>query len=174
MREHCSVRHTLTSCLSCNQLLCLFFTPTPCHLSPTGGASVLISIPCPLTRANSCALALLPLSGLSGVYLVCVPGGTARIGTSRTHPNPPSSSALPPAPPHTHPLNSSLSTTLMLSLCLNGRKALWVGNGLHQTLRGAREGVTGMHRECERERKSREEARCVCGGEVGIREGGGS
>lgn len=152
MREHCSLRHTLTSCLSCNQLLCLFFTPTRCLLSPTGGASVLISMPYPLTHANSCALALPPLSGLSGVYLICVP--RARQGLA--HPGHIQSTLCPTHPP------SPFSTTLMLSLCLNGRKALWVGNGLHQTLRGARERVTGIQRECERRGEEEQGGGSMC------------
>lgn len=128
MREHCSVRRTLTSCLSCNQLLCLFFTPTLCHLSPTGGASLLISMPCHLTRANSCALALLPLSGLSGVYLICIPRGTARIGTSRTHPNHP-----PLLPPHLHPTSTSTYTHPQL-LSQHNTCALFVSEWEESTL----------------------------------------
>lgn len=71
------------------------------------------------------------------------------------------------APPPTHPLPNLpptplSATALTLPLCLNGRKeALWVGKGLHQTLRGSERRMTGIQRERERERRGREEARRV-------------
>lgn len=82
------------------------------------------------------AVALSPSFGVSGIYRVYIPGGvgwgeargTARTGTSRTRPNHSLASSATPS-----------STTLILSLCLNGRKeALWVGKALHQMLRGER------------------------------------
>lgn len=123
-------------------------------------------------RANSCALALLPLSGLSGVYLVCVPGAqreSAHPGEhSQTH-----SSHPPPTPTNTTTNNNTnvnpsfLNPTLLLSLCLNERKALWVGNALHQTLRG--ESYRGEHeRRSVRGRKSGVEAQCVWWGSVKV------
>lgn len=95
-------------------------------------------------------------------------GGHVRIGTSRMHtvhrPHP-----LPNLPPT--PLSA---TALTLPLCLNGRKeALRVGNGLHQTLRGSERRMTGIQRECERERRSREEARRVWWGGGDQRRRGG-
>lgn len=122
-------------------------------------------------RANSCALALLPLSGLSGVYLVCVPGAqreSAHPGEhSQTH-----SSHPPPLPPTPPPTTTQTSTPPFLtqhscSLCLNERKALWVGNALHQTLRG--ESYRGEHeRRSVRGRKSGVEAQCVWWGSVKV------
>lgn len=100
------------------------------------------------------------------------PWGTAGIGASRrTFPNP----LLPPTPTPTNTntnnntnVNPSfLNPTLLLSLCLNERKALWVGNALHQTLRG--ESYRGEHeRRSVRGRKSGVEAQCVWWGSVKV------
>lgn len=71
MMEYCSGY----SYLSCNQFLCLFFTPTLSRCCPSGGAAVQKSLPCPLTHASSCAVARLSLLDLSGVYHACIPRG---------------------------------------------------------------------------------------------------
>lgn len=63
---------------------------------------------------------------------------------------------------------------------MGGKKALWVGSGLHQSPRGGEkeewEGeMGGKRRWRERERETEESGRGEkSGGEVGIREGGGS
>lgn len=100
------------------------------------------------------------------------PWGTAGIGASRrTFPNP----LLPPTPTPTNTTTNNnpnvnpsfLNPTLLLSLCLNERKALWVGNALHQTLRG--ESYRGEHeRRSVRGRKSGVEAQCVWWGSVKV------
>lgn len=79
-----------------------------------------------------------------------------RIGTSRM------STVLRPHPLPNLPPTPLSATALALPLCLNGRKeALWVGSGLHQTLRGSERRMTGIQRDGERERRSREKARRV-------------
>lgn len=137
--------------------LSLLHSLPPCWW-PSGGAAVQKSLPCPLTHASSCAVALLSLLGLSGVYHACIPRG-AMWGLA--HPGCTPSSA--PHPLLNLPPTPLSATALTLPLCLNGRKAaLRVGNGLHQTLGGGGgRRVTGIQRERDRERRSREEARRV-------------
>lgn len=116
--------------------------------------------------ASSDNLAPLPLSGLSGVYLVCVHGAQRVV-------------ADPGDDSPSRPL--LLSTTPLFSLCLNGREALAVGKALHQ--KGA-EGRRAPEREREfcrdpeasdGEEEEGGDARCVGeSGGVGIKEGGGS
>lgn len=135
MREHCSVRHTLTSCLSSFVSASL----PHCAFYPQQGALlVLIPMPCPLTPCQFPAPWRCCLCQAYLVFILYVSPGMARIGTSRRRfPNqPPPPPPLLLNPPLPYP---SLSPALLLSLCLNGRKVLWVGNGLHQTLRGVRE-----------------------------------
>lgn len=78
-------------------------------------------------------------------------------------------------PPDPQPL---LKAALLLSLCLNGRKALWVGNALHQMLRGACERELQGYRASggdEASEGGRARRRLsVGGGVVGIGESGGS
>lgn len=106
------------SYLSCNQFLCLFFTPTLSRFCPSGGAAVQKSLPCSLTHANSCAVAWLSLLDLSGVYHACIPRGAMR---GLAHPG-----CTPPPllhPPHPLPNlpPTPLATAFVLPLCLNGK-----------------------------------------------------
>lgn len=120
---HCSVRRTVTSRLSCVTTSFVssslprfaFFIPNRGRFGANINGMLLL-------RANSCALALLPLSGLSGVYLVCVPGAqreSAHPGEhSQTH-----SSHPPPLPPTPPPTTTQTSTPPFLtqhscSLCV--------------------------------------------------------
>lgn len=158
---------TLTPCLSCNQLFCLFFTPTLCLLSPTGGALVLVSMPCPLIHANSCSWGCC----LCQAYLLFI--SCVSLGHSQDW-------HIQEKIPKPTPLLPPIQVQHSRSLCvwMGGKLSGLVTDCIRHWGEWARERVTGIQRECERggmrHKRKRGRRLSVCGGEAGIREGRGS